>query len=225
MNKFSFDILKINIFSFFSLHFSNNLININKTTSASIPPIPPSPLISTDLNRQLSSSHLNHYCSPKFQIMSFSNKSSPLVHTNKENKSPFVKGNTPTPSKISTSEIINAANRMLVKRESNNNLNRLGQSATATTSTTTCSETATACSFKDIKKKFENLSNQAQQHQPSIPMTPKSIIKKFEELSTQTNYCMPPRSTSNSTTNLSNSAPPNTSNINNNNNNNKRLLF
>jgi hypothetical protein len=142
-------------------------------------------------------------------------------NTNKENKSPFKPTKststttTPNASKISTSEIINAANRMIIKRESKQNLNtRLSGSASVPSATgsdvvASCQpETVNACtSFNDIKKKFENMSNQQQQQQPSIPLTPKSIIKKFEDLSSGSATCMAPRSNSNSTSNLAMSAP------------------
>ena len=143
---------------------------------------------------------------------------SPLV--NKENKSPFIPNksinNNNSASKISSSEIISAASRMMNKRESNNNLASATSNGCSNNNVTKRFESASAAaqenphaSFRDIKKKFENLSNA----QSQVPLTPKSIIKKFEELSRDgqhqpLNGAMgPSRSASNSTSNLSMSAP------------------
>ena len=159
--------------------------------------------------------------------MSFSNNNkpscaSPLNNTNnnnnKENKSPFItKTNTATTSSSkmltpSSNEILNAAQRILNKRQSNNNLQKMSPNSPdiLTVSNKNEDNAENGASFKDIKNKFENLINTKKQ----IQMTPKLIIKKFEDMS-RDGQLLPlsgsiaPTSTHASTTNLSMSAPNN----------------
>ena len=106
---------------------------------------------------------------------------SPLGNNNKENKNSSIINksvNNNSASKISSSEIINAAIRMIVKRESNNNMSKLFSNATNNShnknEVASLIQETNVGSFKDIKNKFENLSNSRNQ----VPLTPKSIIKK-----------------------------------------------
>ena len=122
--------------------------------------------------------------------MSFSNKSpsiqsyvSPLA--NKENKTPIppssankgVSSSGTSKTQLvtpSSSEILNVAQRILSKRQSNSAISPSDQQSSS-------------LSVKSIKSKFENFGKENPDAGSSavvstVPMTPRSIIKKFEEM-------------------------------------------
>jgi actin-binding protein anillin len=190
-----------------------NIANDNNQAIASTPPI--APPIDSLINSSQKRSAPSSYCSPKFQIMSFSNNNksmlvspSPLTtagtnhnnnnssSTNKENSSPYptaspnnhktlnsnLKSNQNSASKLDPNEIMTAANRMLTKRELILSKCNLKPKQVVQEVAQTDSE---ANSFKNIKNKFESLINKEQQ-QAKVQMTPKLIIKRFEELTRET---------------------------------------
>ena len=131
--------------------------------------------------------------------MSFSNKSpsiqsyvSPLA-SNKENKTP-IPPNTNANKTVSSSgssktqlvtpsssEILNVAQRILSKRQSNSAI-----TPSNSASSTSGQDQQISLSVKSIKSKFENIGKENSDSGGSIvntvPMTPRSIIKKFEEM-------------------------------------------
>ena len=150
--------------------------------------------------------------------MSFNSKSSAIASplnsnsnsnsNNKENSSPLITKSTSKFVAPSSNEILNAAQRMLLKRQSNTNLNQKTEHSPAVVMGDNTDDPNAVGSVKDIKSKFENLIQNKAAPKP-VQMTPRLIIKKFEELSRDNplNGCMVPSSAHGSTTNLSMSAP------------------
>ena len=146
--------------------------------------VPLAPSMSFDLFNRSSTS--NSFYSPKNHHITHVNKSPliPKVHSspsNKENQSSPAKRKlteTGSTGSLSKNEILNAAHRILNKQQSNSQV-----STTKTSGSNIAAEQVVSGSVKQMKSKFESAATDTTDNYSSLVMTPRSIIKKFEQMS------------------------------------------